>query len=663
MATALKPKLSNILTYEDLEYYTDHLVDFVHDYILVERSVKHGGTLEPTWQQIEIMEAIQNGDRVSVRAGRGIGKTTILSWLIIWWMAMFPGPKVIATAPTFPQLQSVLWPELSKWLDKSLLKPYFTKTAKRMYVTEKGRDNSFAEPRTASKEEAAQGLHGDDLLVLVDEAPGVEDNILETIQGSFTGSNNKFLLMGNPSRTSGFFYDTHNSHSAVWNVLHYNSEDSSAVSEEWLSEMKYKYVHGTSINYIYKVHVLGEFPEGDLDALISLEDVQDAVNRVVKPEGVVEIGVDVAHKGDDSTVICTRIGNHVKSLITAASTTIPQVIEMAIVAVKNIRLETGYVDTIRVKVDSTGMGVGVVDGLDLDTTNDIEVISCNFGGSGDENYSNEASVMWGYIKDHIKEIDLPDDSLLRDELSTRRWDFDTSGRVKIEPKKQYKKDFKGSPDRADALVLAFAGKDNDRKFIKAYNYSKFKATQISREYLMAGMGRYCAIYASPTNLMSAVFCSYKSGTLAIFDTFEGTATELLYMISNYAPYTKVLGGKNLFRSPGDDIASQYSQRGLYLLEVWNYDELSAITNLDKMFSQDKIIIATECVEMMDQMRYWTATKKTVELKEKYGLCYALTYAVAERMNIESVSTFSQPMNFYSSNIDIDAETNDGYMSI
>lgn len=659
-----KTQLSNILTYKDIEWYVEHPVDFIHDKIFHVESVIHGGTYNVTWQQEEILNALVASDRVSVRAGRGIGKTSTLSWIVLWWMCMFPNPKVVCTAPTFPQLQSVLWPEISQWLDKSLLKPYFTKTAKHLYLTEKGRDISFAEPRTASKEEAAQGLHCRDLLVLADEAPGIEDKILETIEGSFTEDNNKFLMMGNPSKVSGFFYDTHNAMSDKWSTHKFSSADSPVVKDGYIEYMKKKYVHGESVNYMYKVHVLGEFPEGDVDALIPLYLVEAAMLRSVKPDGPIEIGVDVAHKGDDSTVICARVGNFVEPLEAYAETTIPQVIDLTIDMVKKMRKKYKYEDIIRVKVDGTGVGAGVVDGLDLDTTNGIEVVPCNFGGASDEKYSNEASIMWGNLRDCIEEVSLPDDELLKEEISTRRWEFDNLGKVRIESKKTYKKDFGSSPDRADAVILAFARKENERKFVKGFSYSKHKSTNIGRNVLMSGHDRYCAIYSSPSQLMSAVFCSHKAGTLGVFDTFEGNISELDRMISYYAPYTKIIGSNDMFGKGGDDIATQYMTRGIYLMEVYNYDELGSIKKLDDMLSDNKILIARECGDIMEQLRYWTAGKRSTELKERYGFCYALTYAVAERMNVDNsnIISFKQPLYAGGSSFD-SGDPNDGFLSI
>jgi len=664
MRRATGLKLSNVIGYDEMFYYQTRPVEFVHDFIFHKESVLYGGKYDVTWQQQEMLEAVVANDRVAVRSGRGIGKSGFASWLVLWWMAMYGSPKVVVTAPSFPQLQSVLWPEVETWLKRSLLAPYFTKVAKRLYVTEKGGGESFAEPRTASKEEAAQGLHNDDLLVIVDEAPGVDTDILETIEGSFTGENNKFVLVGNPNRIDGYFHDVFTEGSKMWAKMHFSSIDSPIVSQAWLDEQKHKHVHDGRPDYKYKIHVLGDFPEGNNESLISLYDVETAMNRDVPALGAIEIGLDVAHKGDDLCVLCTRIGNKVLPLQTKEKTTGPEIEAMVHKAVDEIRDKYKYTDTIRVKVDGTGLGAIVVDYLAMDTEHDIEVISCNFGGAGDEKYANEASIMWCNVAELITKIDLPiDDTLLRDELSTRRWAFDSRGRVKIEPKDRYKKDYKNSPDRADAVVLAFADKQNERLFVKSFDYSRYKSSIVNRERIMHGDQRYCAIYASPSQNMSAVFCSIKNGALCVFDVFIGDSSELFNTIQEYAPYTKVVGSKEMFRKAGEDLASQYMQKGLFLMEVYNYDEFGSVAKLEEMTANNDLVIATECEELIEQLRYWTAGKRQSDLRENFGLCYALTYIVAEKINMECSRSYISKQSLYTPSMPLITNINDGFLSM
>jgi len=66
---------------------------------------------------------------------------------------------------------------------------------------------------------------------------------------------------------------------------------------------------------VYRVRVLGEFPQAGEDTIIPLSKVMIAVNADTKledgPDNLCEIGVDVARFGSDETVIYMRYENKV----------------------------------------------------------------------------------------------------------------------------------------------------------------------------------------------------------------------------------------------------------------------------------------------------------------------------------------------------------------
>jgi hypothetical protein len=107
---------------------------------------------------------------------------------------------------------------------------------------------------------------------------------------------------------------------------------------------------------------------------------------------------------------------------------------------------------IPIKVDDTGVGGGVTDAL---KRLGAKVIPVNFGGiPKDKNkYDTAADEMW--FEFPIEEASIPDDSDLMMELSGRLYDYDKRGRRKVESKEQFKKRFGRSPDKADALLLAY----------------------------------------------------------------------------------------------------------------------------------------------------------------------------------------------------------------
>lgn len=192
---------------------------------------------------------------------------------------------------------------------------------------------------------------------------------------------------------------------------------------------------------------LGE-PLGQSDsAVMSRSDILDAMNREVDDDGAVIVGVDVARMGSDRTVLWKRKGfktTDYKVYTHKRTTEVSDLIEDFV----NNNTET------EIRVDDTGVGGGVTDIL---IRRGYNIIPINFGEEpADKNrYTNVISEAWFYLKNIIKEIELPEDRDLLMELSTREWKQDPRGRRKIESKDDYKKKGYKSPDLADACIICY----------------------------------------------------------------------------------------------------------------------------------------------------------------------------------------------------------------
>lgn len=259
------------------------------------------------WQE-EVLNDIANHPRVSVRSGQGVGKTGLEAAITLWFLCCFPYPKVVATAPTRQQLHDVLWAEINKWQTKSPLLKKILKWTKTKIYMRNYEERWFATARTATKPENMQGFHEDYMLFIVDEASGVADPIMEAILGTLSGANNKLLMCGNPTRTSGTFYDSHNRDRADYKTHKVSSLDSPRTSKENIEMLKRKYNEGSDV---YRVRVLGEFPKAEADTFIPLEFAEGAINTGVPPNGdVLHIGVDVSRYGDKTLshyiAICSK---------------------------------------------------------------------------------------------------------------------------------------------------------------------------------------------------------------------------------------------------------------------------------------------------------------------------------------------------------------------
>ena len=184
-----------------------------------------------TWQK-EALANLERSPKVTIKSGQGVGKTSLEAVALLWFLTCFPYPRVVATAPTKQQLHDVLWSEVAKWQERSLLLRQLLKWTK-TYIYMAGYEKRwFATARTATKPENMQGFHEENMLFIIDEASGVAEPIMEAILGTLSGSNNKLLMCGNPTKTSGTFYDSHTRDAGLYVRHTVSSLDSSRTNKE-----------------------------------------------------------------------------------------------------------------------------------------------------------------------------------------------------------------------------------------------------------------------------------------------------------------------------------------------------------------------------------------------------------------------------------------------
>lgn len=415
-----------------------------------------GVTPDP-WQK-RLLELLAAGERkVSVRSGHGTGKSTVASWAMLWYMLTRVPVKVVVTAPTASQLFDALFGECRRWA--KLLPPAvgeLLEIKSDRIELKASPEEAFISARTSRAEQpdALQGIHAEFVLLVVDEAPGVSEAVFESAGGSMSGHNATTLLLGNPTRTQGYFYDTFHRLSSEWKNLHVSCVDSPRVSHEYVNEMASRYGEGSNA---YRVRVLGEFPLADDDTMISLEIAQAAVDRDViqNPDAPILWGLDVARFGTDSSALCKRQAN----LVLEPIKTWRNLDLMSLTgAVLHEWESTEFKQRpAEILVDSIGLGAGVVDRL---RELKLPVRGINVGESPaiKGQYMNLRAELWGKAKGWLEARDckLPRDEQLVNELSSPRYSFMSNGKLKLESKDDMKRRGLASPDRADSFVLTFA---------------------------------------------------------------------------------------------------------------------------------------------------------------------------------------------------------------
>ncbi|WP_436664223.1 DEAD/DEAH box helicase family protein [Alicyclobacillus acidoterrestris] len=479
MAKSNKP-FAVIATLTNLiDLYWDDPVAFAEDIL----------NFYPDGWQVDVLNDLAHHPRVAVRSGQGVGKTAIEAVAVLWFICCRPNSRVVCTAPTRQQLQDVLWAEVKKRIDKSKVKPLLVYTDTRLYV--KGRKSTwYATMKTATSPDNMQGYHEEYMLFIADEGSGIKDNIMEAILGTLSGAENKLFMCGNPTRNSGTFFDAFHRDRESYKTHKVSSVDSPRTNKETIDMLKRKYGEGSNV---YRVRVLGEFPEREPDVFIPLEWIERAVMTDIARyengdwvyEGPLHIGADIAYMGDDETVLYVRIGGHVFEPVVLHKSDTTQT------AAQIIKLARQYMERygktkVSIKVDMGAMGPGVFDqvvrgceGL----SGQWSIVPVYFGGAGNSEYHDTASVMWGVARDMLEanELHLPNDERTIGQLSTRKFSVTVpKGLIRIEPKLEYKKRHpeEGSPDRADSLILCLYEGGIDGAQIRAA--SEVQSTQRRR---------------------------------------------------------------------------------------------------------------------------------------------------------------------------------------
>ena len=213
-----------MITKEAIFYYANHPIEFVKDIV----------NATPDKEQSKILQSVAQNQMTTVRSGHGVGKSTVEAWAIIWFMMTRPFPKIPCTAPTQHQLFDILWAEVSKWIrNNTVLQKELIWTKEKVYMRGYA-EEWFAVARTASKPDALQGFHANDVLYIIDEASGVSDTIFEPVLGALSTTGARLLMCGNPTQLSGFFYDSHNKNRASYAAFHIDGRKSSRVSQDFV---------------------------------------------------------------------------------------------------------------------------------------------------------------------------------------------------------------------------------------------------------------------------------------------------------------------------------------------------------------------------------------------------------------------------------------------
>ena len=185
----------------------------------------------PTHQQAKALHELGRGNFLAIRSGHGIGKSTLLSIEVLRHLICYKKPgipcKICVTGPSATQVDDILWSEISSTMGHLLpwLQDLLTQNNDEIYCVE-SRNDWFASARTARKDNpgAMQGFHGTPLYIF-DEAAEIPDEIFEVAMGAMTEKDARAIMMGNPTRLSGYFFRQFHSPNSRWTCMHCDCYD------------------------------------------------------------------------------------------------------------------------------------------------------------------------------------------------------------------------------------------------------------------------------------------------------------------------------------------------------------------------------------------------------------------------------------------------------
>ncbi len=424
------------------------------------------------WQK-EVLESLLSDDKIAIKSGHGTGKTALLSWIILWWLCTKIPTKIACTANSAHQLNDVLWSEISKWhrnLPDGFKNLFEFKSDKINLV---GVKDSFAVARTARREqpEALQGFHSPNMLFIADEASGIDNIIFEVAEGSLSTKGAKVILTGNPTRSSGYFYDCFHTMKHRWKTFTVSCHDSQYVNPSFIADMAKKYGEDSNV---FRIRVLGEFPESNDDAIIPLHLISEATTRDIDPSTDDVIwGLDVARHGNDRTALAKRQGNTLLEKIKTWKN--KDLMETVGIVVSEYEALPYSKRPTEILIDSIGLGAGVADRLqEMNLNCQITAVNVAELPSMQDKYMRLRDELWFLVRGWFesRDVKIIDDEELIAELTTPSFSFMSNGKIKVESKEQMKKKGHKSPDLADALCLTFASRHGFAKSNRNYKWNR-----------------------------------------------------------------------------------------------------------------------------------------------------------------------------------------------
>ncbi len=442
--------------------------------------------MRPWDLQRRIMRAVfKPHASVAVKSCHSSGKTFLASRLVPAFLLRYPQESIVlTTSPTFRQVK-ILWREIQDAIKHSRL-PLPIPTTTEWRLSEK----CYAMGLSTDDPNRFQGYHAKHILIIVDEAQGLLASIWDAIEGIRAGGDVRVLMQGNPTVPGGHYQDAFGRHRSTWNTFTISAFDTPnlagvsleqllAMDDDALGVAPQPYL--TTRRWVRERHtkwgpdhpmwyakVLGQFP-AQLDTCVYSMTWLERATEDPEPmppadhKRVIQVGIDVAGPGEDETTLCARVGG---VIIDSGAWSAADPRGEILLRLSALHSYPGCVLG-PVVVDVAGIGWYLARHL---ADQGFDVRGFNAGGKPllpDKFVNQKAEAYWAlrewFERDAIRGLT---DEETHAQLASIRYLHTSAGRVEIESKDDAKKRGEQSPDRAEALVMAFCRvPDPDKRLV------------------------------------------------------------------------------------------------------------------------------------------------------------------------------------------------------
>ncbi len=397
--------------------------------------------------------------KIAVASGKGIGKSALVAMIEKWAMSTCEDCKIVVTANTGTQLQTKTVPEVHKWTRLAINRHWWDPKATSVTIREKSHEREWRTdfiPWSKENMEAFSGLHnkGKRLVVIFDEASGIDDTIFANTESTLTDEDTEILwfVFGNPTRPHGRFRECFGKYKASWKTYQIDARTVEGTNHE--EQQRQIEAHGED-SYHVRIWIRGEFPLVGSDQFISPEDVEKARRYKAEAFGGLPkiLACDVARFGDDQTVIGWRQGRKAVVVEKLRGKDTVFVAERVI----HWQEKEGPDATV---IDGDGLGAGVVDHIKhRGFTRGLFEFHGGATANEAHKYLNRRSEVWGAMRDWLSNgAEIPNDPELADDLIGPLYDYNSKGQLCLEMKDDMKARGLSSPDCGDMLAMTFSVK-------------------------------------------------------------------------------------------------------------------------------------------------------------------------------------------------------------